>query len=279
MKVTSVIAVIVGTFAALASVSCASQPVIERNSIASDQKDELQPRDTSSCKASARIRNHQHRIKSKKKDTAKKVVVKPNTKSHRKTSSKWPTRTRKPAFQTPKIVAHTSQSRTVSSTRSSAESASTGTADSNLSNFETTMLEIHNMDRAKHSASPLTWDTTLASAAAKWASDCKWGHTPNNAYGQNIAAGTASGFGAKDATDLWYDEISQYDFTKAQYSAATGHFTQMVWKGSNKLGCAIQKCSSEQIGLGGSGTAQYVVCNYDPPGNYIGKFKENVSPN
>ncbi len=104
-------------------------------------------------------------------------------------------------------------------------------------------------------------------------------HTPNNPYGQNIAAGTAPTFGAKDSCTMWYDEISQYNFGAGQYSDATGHFTQMVWEGSKRLGCAIQECTAEQMGLGSQGTARYVVCNYDPPGNVIGDFLANVSQN
>lgn len=138
------------------------------------------------------------------------------------------------------------------------------------------MLDMHNADRAKHSASALTWDSTLASAAAKWAAGCQWKHTPNNPYGQNIAAGTAGDFGAKDSCSMWYDEVSQYSFASGAYSDATGHFTQMVWKSTTKLGCAIQDCSASQMGLGSKGSATYVVCNYDPPGNVIGQFLQNV---
>ncbi len=36
----------------------------------------------------------------------------------------------------------------------------------------------------------------------------------------------------------------------------TGHFTQMVWKGSKKLGCALQQCTAKQMGLGNSGNAK-----------------------
>lgn len=149
----------------------------------------------------------------------------------------------------------------------------------NSGSFEQTMLSIHNQDRAMHSAQPLTWDDTLASAAQSWASKCQWEHTPNNPYGQNIAAGTGSNYGAADAANMWYNEISQYNFGSGQYSDATGHFTQMVWAGTSKLGCAIQACSASQMGLGSSGSANFVVCNYDAPGNIIGEFLQNVFAN
>lgn len=50
-------------------------------------------------------------------------------------------------------------------------------------------------------------------------------------------------------------------------SFASGHFTQMVWKGSEQLGCGSVTTSSGAL---------YVVCNYSPPGNYIGEFVANV---
>ena len=45
-----------------------------------------------------------------------------------------------------------------------------------------------------------------------------------------------------------------------------GHFTQVVWKESKKLGIAYAS--------GKSGT--YVVANYDPAGNFLGQYPTNV---
>ena len=44
------------------------------------------------------------------------------------------------------------------------------------------------------------------------------------------------GFDCQAATDLWYNEINSYDFGSPGYSESTGHFTQVVWKASTKLG-------------------------------------------
>ena len=50
-----------------------------------------------------------------------------------------------------------------------------------------------------------------------------------------------------------------------------GHFTQVLWKDSTELGCGIAK---------GSDNFVYGVCNYSPPGNYIGanNYASNVLP-
>lgn len=37
----------------------------------------------------------------------------------------------------------------------------------------------------------------------------------------------------------WYNEIRNYDFSKATYKPGTGHFTQIVWRESRQLGVGI----------------------------------------
>jgi hypothetical protein len=73
----------------------------------------------------------------------------------------------------------------------------------------------------------------------------------------------------KVATQSWYDEIKDYSFSKPAFSAKTGHFTQVIWKGSTRLG----------VGLGFSSDKRkvYVVTNYSPPGNMQGSFPQNVA--
>lgn len=73
-----------------------------------------------------------------------------------------------------------------------------------------------------------------------------------------------------EATDSWYDEIESYNFNYPGFSMDTGHFTQVVWKGSNKLGVGFA--------LTGDGRSLYVVAQYSPPRNYMGQFGKNVLP-
>ncbi|XP_049819265.1 Golgi-associated plant pathogenesis-related protein 1-like [Aethina tumida] len=70
-----------------------------------------------------------------------------------------------------------------------------------------------------------------------------------------------------EAVDTWYDEINRYNFNRYGFSKNTGHFTQVVWRGSQELG----------VGIARAGNKTY-VCNYYPPGNYRGQFQENVLP-
>jgi len=90
-------------------------------------------------------------------------------------------------------------------------------------------------------------------------------------YGENIAAGTGGGYTIGDATGDWAAEASQYNSA----NPVPSHFTQMVWKGTTQVGCAVQTCASGTIFPSG-GTSQYYVCEYFPAGNVIGEFAQNV---
>lgn len=46
-----------------------------------------------------------------------------------------------------------------------------------------------------------------------------------------------------------------------------GQFTQLVWKGSHSMGIAMVKGKSGRI---------VIVANYNPPGNIMGQFMDNV---
>ncbi|KAI9112362.1 hypothetical protein K1719_016559 [Acacia pycnantha] len=82
-------------------------------------------------------------------------------------------------------------------------------------------------------------------------------------YGENLAGSTGDLSGAA-AVKLWVDEKADYDYNSNSCAAGKqcGHYTQVVWRNSIRVGCAKVKCNN-----GGT----FIGCNYDPPGNYVGQ--------
>ena len=44
---------------------------------------------------------------------------------------------------------------------------------------------------------------------------------------------------------MWYNERNNYDFKNGLSNAYTGHFTQVIWKETTKIGCAV-KCNGNR---------------------------------
>lgn len=134
------------------------------------------------------------------------------------------------------------------------------------------ILERHNQLREKHCAPAMTWSDEVARVAQKWADGlgrrCQLEHSGSDTYGENLAAGSEELMDAAHVADMWYAEVEKYDFKKGGFSMQTGHFTQLVWKESTRLGCGVSACKGLRIW----------VCNYDPPGNVQGEYHQNVLP-
>ena len=66
-----------------------------------------------------------------------------------------------------------------------------------------------------------------------------------------------------------------YNFNGGGFSGATGHFTQVVWKGSTQLGIGFARGSYSFNGKVFD-NCLFVVGRYLEPGNMMGAFRENV---
>lgn len=130
------------------------------------------------------------------------------------------------------------------------------------------ILAHHNKVRADVGVGPLRWDDGLAAYAQQWAdhlaaNGCRMKHRQPNVYGENLYQGTAGHYTAVDAAKGWESEKRLYRggaITKGNYGPI-GHYTQMVWRGTAKVGCGEAICNGTLL----------VACNYDPPGNYLGR--------
>ena len=113
----------------------------------------------------------------------------------------------------------------------------------------------------------VTWSDTVAASAQAWADElattqnCGLRHESQNLYGENLAAGTNLTPAA--AVELWAGEEHLYSwspsYSMADFNAGSGHYTQLVWRESVQIGCAIARCDRSVV----------ISCRYSPPGNVI----------
>ncbi|KDP35899.1 hypothetical protein JCGZ_09871 [Jatropha curcas] len=120
--------------------------------------------------------------------------------------------------------------------------------------------------RAAVGLGPVTWDNKVATYAKNYTnqriSDCSLVHS-NGPYRENIAWGSGD-LSVTEAIKLWVDEKPLYNYNSNSCAAGKmcGHYTQVVWRKSVRIGCEEVRCNN-----GGT----FITCNYDPPGNYIGE--------
>ena len=134
------------------------------------------------------------------------------------------------------------------------------------------ILAVHNSTRAEVGVAPLRWDERLARDAEEWARHLTqinalqhWGahgEQPNG-EGENLWMGSRGYYSVEQMVGGWVGEKAAFrrlrnwedDFSHV------GHYTQMVWRGTNAIGCAIA----------GSGQFDFLVCRYAPQGNVVGR--------
>ena len=139
--------------------------------------------------------------------------------------------------------------------------------------FNARSLALHNQHRAQHHAPPLSLDNALArgaqSYAEKLAASGTLAHSRGN-YGENLYMSVGHSFDAEALADAavngWYNESRSYNYKRPGFSMQTGHFTQVVWKGTTKVGCGAAWRSTRYV----------VVCRYAPAGNELDAFDRNV---
>lgn len=139
------------------------------------------------------------------------------------------------------------------------------------------MLDAHNKFRSQHGVPPLKLCVKLTQFAQEWADELaeseSFYHREPNDYGENLYSvwGSGSDFyvDGVEPVESWYSEIKDYEFGYEPMSMGTGHFTQLIWRESRKLGVGKASSSSGKV---------YIVANYDPPGNFVGSYSDNVPP-
>lgn len=153
---------------------------------------------------------------------------------------------------------------------------------------ENNWLNIINSLRSDHRSPPLVASKELASEAQDIAKKCtldslsstSFGQTAYKEYSQNVESPSSLDQLLPKAISAWYKTIYQYDFSSPQFTMQSGHATQLLWKSTTQIGCAIQLCSEGTIRnmFSQPNYFYFILCNYFPPGNVKGRFEQNVSP-
>ena len=137
--------------------------------------------------------------------------------------------------------------------------------------------QIHNQLRQHHfQGHALIEDISLERDAQSYANYLaqtgKFTHDPNNLshkYGENLYAFSRNATpNLKNIIQKWYNEQQYYNYASNQCQSGKmcGHYTQIVWKTSKKIGCA-----SAQYKKGRFKGGYVTVCKYYPYGNIVGK--------
>jgi len=130
--------------------------------------------------------------------------------------------------------------------------------------FAREMLSLHNAVRSRVGVAPLIWSDRLASIARDWAATLlarrQFRHRPNATFGENLFEINGSSASPSQVVNAWAEEARDYDRTANKCRGVCGHYTQIVWSTTKEVGCAVAR----------GGVREVWVCNYNPPGNWIG---------
>lgn len=151
-------------------------------------------------------------------------------------------------------------------------------------------VDAHNQFRARApGATPalpkVTWSAEMARVAAVYASQCVFEHSLNangidgyayvgenlNLFSSNTTAKPIPAF-ASNVVTAWFNELHAFpaDVRALNYSKV-GHYTQIVWRNTKAIGCAVAKCPSVSPTPTSLKNNLLTVCMYGPGGNIVGQ--------
>ena len=138
-------------------------------------------------------------------------------------------------------------------------------------------LSAHNAERQNLGVPLLLWDNTLETFAAEYAANqdrvgagCSGNlRHSNGPYGENLYWYLSSSGALATPSQVvasWISEKQYYNYTTntCAWGNVCGHYTQVVWAETRRVGCVVHDCASNR-------GATYAICNYNPPGNYEGQ--------
>lgn len=144
-----------------------------------------------------------------------------------------------------------------------------------LTSLDARLLAAHNRERMTAGVAPLAWDSALAAEAAAWgetlAASGEFEHAPDSGdddpQGENLWAGTRGAYAPEEMVEGWIEEKKYFragrfpDNSLTGDYADVGHYTQLMWRETDRVGCALAEGSDEEI----------LVCRYRTAGNVVGE--------
>ena len=133
------------------------------------------------------------------------------------------------------------------------------------------LLTAQNKYRAELGEPALVWSDKLAEAAQSWAGHLASDvhalqHSGAIATGENIATWPAGHATLTRLVKIWGDEKQYFvdsvfpDVSRTGDWQVVSHYSQLVWKKTTDVGC----------GFATGGGQDYLVCQYNPMGNFNG---------
>jgi hypothetical protein len=140
--------------------------------------------------------------------------------------------------------------------------------------IEARLVALHNEERTRVGVEPMRWSQRLAADAAAWgrhlAGTGGFEHDPQDgpkAEGENLWMGTRGNWRVEGMVAMWSDEKRIFRPGRFPENSSTGswhdvgHYTQMVWRGTREVGCAVVSNARDD----------YLVCRYAQAGNVMGE--------
>lgn len=136
------------------------------------------------------------------------------------------------------------------------------------------LLSAHNAERARLGVPGLRWNSALARDAGQWARVLAERGVLQHAdgsqrsgKGENLWMGTAGAWQAEAMVGMFLDERRHFraaafpDVSRTGNWADVGHYSQIVWRETREVGCAIDTGKGQDV----------LVCRYHPAGNVMGE--------
>jgi Cysteine-rich secretory protein family len=143
-----------------------------------------------------------------------------------------------------------------------------------LTSLDSRLLAAHNRERSSAGIAPLAWDPALAAEAARWGKTLAAagafeheGGDEDDPEGENLWAGTKGAYAPEEMVEGWIEEKKFFrpgrfpDNSRTGEYEDVGHYTQLMWRDTDRVGCALAAGAEEEV----------LVCRYRTAGNVVGE--------